>query len=328
MSAHYASHRVRARELGEKLLSDVTNFGTRQDQVVVLVHLAQAYNIDGDLLKAKTLYEQALDLYDDEQDEVLALEYGMNIKVQILALASYNYLHLGELSKAKYCAYEAERISEHLNSIGEIVFANIFIALYHIFLKQHDLVVDNWNKFNEKYSKQATGNVFHLHFLECYSYSSARNTELSRKALNKQIETGQTFATGYYVTHLAEAYIEEMRLDEAIQLIEDSLARCVKQGELSVIPFVKKTYAECLYLKHGKTTSQLLDLLHESITQAHSQDAKFFELESRLMLHKLAHDAENYEKLKILHQWFIDHDEVENSLLFTELKGLLKQENL
>ncbi|CAH9052987.1 Serine/threonine-protein kinase PknD [Pseudoalteromonas sp. CIP111854] len=327
MSAHYASHRVKARKLGEDLLTDVTKYGTRQDKVVVLVHLAQAYNIDGDLLKAKQLYEQALSLYEDDQDDVLALEYGMNIKVQILALASYNYLHLGELSKAKEFAYAAEKIGEQLDSIGEIVFANIFIALYHIFLKQHEYVVSNWERFNDKYSKQATGNVFHLHYLECYSYSSARETILSQLALNKQIETGQTFATGYYVTHLAEAYIEEGKLEEAINLIQTSLERCIKQGEHSVLPFVKKTYAQCLYLKYSQATDGIIKLLSESISDAQSQDAKFFELESRYLLYKLANTTENLTELKKLYTWFSNHKETLNSPLFNELKVLFTKEN-
>ncbi|WP_125557602.1 TOMM system kinase/cyclase fusion protein [Pseudoalteromonas rubra] len=327
MSAHYASHRSKARTLGESLLEAVREKGNRQDIIVVLVHVAQAYNIDGDLLSASELYEEALELYNDEQDAELALEYGMNIKVQILSLASYNYLHLGLLRKAKNCAYESARYAEDLNSIGEIVFANIFVALYHIFLKQHSKVVDNWLRFQEMYGAQAKGNVFHLHFLECYSYSSAKNTNLARQALNKQIETGQTFAAGYYVTHLAEAYVEESCLNEALNLMTSSYERCQRQGELSVMPFIKKTLAECMYLEQGFANQEIISLLKSSIDAAKDQSARFFELESRLYLYSLEQDKNNFELLKENYHWFVDNDQLEDSPVFTKLQRLLNEEN-
>ncbi|MBQ4850220.1 TOMM system kinase/cyclase fusion protein [Pseudoalteromonas sp. MMG012] len=323
MSAHYASHRVKARNLGEQLLLDIKESGTRQDLVVVLVHLAQAYNIDGDLLNASKLYEQALHLYDEDSDDILAQEYGMNIKVQILSLASYNYLHLGELKIAKKYAYDSLEYSERLESIGEIVFANIFIALYHIFLKQHDVVSNNWHNFQLKYSSDATGNVFHLHFLECYSYSSLRDTSLARKALNKQIETGQTFAAGYYVTHLAEAYIEQGSIDAAIDLMTSSLEICENQGELSVIPFIKKTLAQCLFSKRNQLDNEILALLHSSIESAKSQNAKFFELENRYYLYSLTQKKADLDALMILFNWFTNTNQVENSQLFNDIEKLL-----
>ncbi|MFT4925763.1 MAG: tetratricopeptide (TPR) repeat protein, partial [Phenylobacterium sp.] len=326
IAAHYCSRRKEAREIGQKLLDKARKAQNRQDEMVVLVHLGQACNIDGDLVESMQTYEKALALYDETVDGPMALEYGMDLRVQALSLCSYNYIHFGQLAKAKDYAYQALSYAEHIGNIGEIVFANIFVALYHIFLKEFDEVKQTWQAFNTKHADK--GRIFHVCYFECYCYSALKEPELSAKALQPQLDSGQLFAVGYYVTHLAEAYLEQGDVALATELMETSLQRSEKNGEASVWPFLKKTLAQCYYASDQQLTPRVEQLLVSSLQDAVDQKARYFEWENSVyyaqLLDKTGRDSCAVKaNISSLYQWFYDNKEGTDTPLYRKTRQLM-----
>ena len=329
LSAHYCSHRLRARELGEQLLTLLRKEGRRQDEIVLRTHLGQAYNMDGDLLLSRDTYESALAMYDEKLDADMGLAYGMDPRVQALSLCSYNYLHLGELTIAREYAYRALDYAEKIGNLGEIVFANIFAALYHVFLKEFDDVARIWHDYNRRHG--AKGEIFYLFFFRCYCYSALREPELAEQAMQPQIDSGQVFAVGYYVTHVAEAYLDTNKVDDAVRLMEEALARSTENKELSVFPFLKKTLAQCYYQQDGELTIRINDLLLSSINDAIEQKARYFELENRVYLAELMGNDNSHRQSQIDHitklfTWFTEQEEGVETPLYRRTQVLLNEQ--
>ena len=51
---------------------------------------------------------------------------------------------------------------------------------------------------------------------------------------------------------MAKTYIVNKQFDEAIQLMENSIARQIKNKEYSALPICYQQLAKALYLKHNK----------------------------------------------------------------------------
>jgi predicted ATPase len=329
LSAHYCSRRQEARKLGEELLTVFRQENRRQDEIVLRTHLGQAYNMDGDLILSMQTYESALALYDEKLDADMGLAYGMDPRVQALSLSGYNYLHMGQLAKAKENAYLALTYAEQIGNLGEIVFANIFVALYHVFLKEYEETAHIWRNYNRQHG--AKGEIFYLYFFRCYCYSAQREPQLAEQAMQPQIDSGQVFAVGYYVTHVAEAYLDTGDIAAATRLMEEALQRSISNNERSVFPFLKKTLAQCYHQSDKKLSSRIKDLLTTSIDDAIEQKARYFELENQVYLAQLM----DYDKMdtgeidleieKLL-AWFSEHHEGLTTPLYLKAqKRLCKQ---
>lgn len=327
LSAHYCSKRKLARELGEKLLENLLRNNRRQDEMVLRIHLAQAYNMDGDLILSRDTYDRALAMYDEKLDADMGISSGMDPRVQALSLSSYNYFHLGQINKAKENAYLALEYAEQIGHLGELVFAHIFVALYHLFAKEYDEVARIWHEYNRKHG--AKGEIFYLFFLRCYYYSAMRQPKPAEEAMMPQILSGQTFAVGYYVTHVAEAYLETGDIDNAIRIMEEALARSEANKELSVYPILKKTLAQCYYSSEKCLTNRIKDLLLSSIDDAFAQKARYFEWENRVYLSELMENekmdtSDNDAKIKELFDWFTERQEGLTTPLYLETQRRLQ----
>ncbi|PCK08867.1 MAG: TOMM system kinase/cyclase fusion protein [Alteromonadaceae bacterium] len=323
LAAHYCSHRADARALGEQIIQSAKSKGNRQREMVGMVHLAQAYYVDGDLELSARSYEDALAMYDEKLDYHLALEYGTDAKAQNLSLSAETYLNLGRIDTAYKNLYDSLEHAEEIDHQGSILFAHIIIAQVAAFLKDHDKVIEITKRYELKHGNK--GMFWHLHYLYMYYYCTIGKNDLAKHALDQQFDSGQIFATGWYVTQLAQAYLKAGEVDRAAKLMEESLDKSLKYQEKASYPFIKRTLAECYHAIDGSLTRRIENLLASAISDAVEQKARYFELESRVYYYTLMdQDSEKGKKNKVeILQLLTSLTEIRSTPLFRTAKKLV-----
>ncbi|MCJ8275020.1 MAG: hypothetical protein MJK04_37165, partial [Psychrosphaera sp.] len=281
LAAHYKPRRAESISRGEALLARCQKNNNRQQVMTVMFHLAQAYSIAGQLTKANPLYEQAYAMYDPKLDYDLAKEYGTDAKSQNLSLSAIDDLSMGQIDTAYAKLDEALQHAEEIGHQVSIIFACIVIAMVASFVKDYDKVLAITKQYELKHGDKQS---FFTCYLYLYYYCVTGDSESAKKALDEQIATGQLFAISYYATHLVDLYLRQDRIDEATQLMEQTLNRAIEHENGGSLPFLKKTMAQCYYASDKKLSDRVKQMLTDAIDDAQSQQAHYYELENRVYL--------------------------------------------
>jgi tetratricopeptide (TPR) repeat protein len=327
LNLHYRTQRTEARILGEQILQKARKENNRQKIMVVLSHLAQAQMFDGDAIAAKNRYDESLALYDESADAEVAEQYGIEVKGQTLALSSNTYLHLGYPDTAYAMIKQSMAYSIHIGHNSSIAFAYLFMGLHGYFTSDNDLVI---NAIEEYYAiqKETRAAVWHSVFLDLLYACATGNIALAETRLQGMIDSGQDFATAYYVPYMAKVYREQGKINKAIEFMEEHLNRATTVKVVSAYPFLKYTLAQCYHAQDRQLTPRIERLLLAAKEDAVKQQAKYFELEIIVFYCQLTtpdSNPEGFSRLKTLIDWFDEINEGHNTLPYQLAKQQLNQ---
>ncbi|OJJ15044.1 TOMM system kinase/cyclase fusion protein [marine bacterium AO1-C] len=329
LSHHYCSRRQEASQFGEELLQKFRLKEKPKSIMAILVHLAQCHTFDGKLALSLKYYKEALAIYDQAIDKGKVEEYGVDTRTQNLALSSLSYLHLGYPSIALAKAQESLKLSEEEAHDPSIALATMFTGVKAYFIEDYDLVMEVTQNYNLKHGDKQD-KVWHSIFVYMLYYSIRQKPEKAEEYLQKQLDSGQDLATGWYVHFIATAYIKVGKIDQAIALLSRTLARATEVQEIAVFPILKQTLAIAYFEKEQKFTEQVEAYLLEALADAQAQEARFFELEILVNYFQLNNhlDAKKtallMPQLDRLQQWFSQQNET-NFPQFQRASQILKE---
>lgn len=306
LSLHYTSKRDAARVLGEEILARAKLENDRQKTMLVLAHLAQAFQLDDEWSVAASQLEEALGMYDEAIDRQLANEFGVDVKAQGLAMLSFSYLYGGDPNKALKTIGQAIRFSEEIGHDSSIAFAYLYMGLYGFYIGDISLVKREMANYKRKHNKSRE-EVWHTIFIDTLEACANKEVVTARECVDEMIASGQDFVIGWYTPFLAKVYIEVGEPDSAIQLMELVKNIVFEKKIVGVYSVVLISLADCYYQRDKELTDRVKKLLVQAVTHSNRHGEIYFEAEAIVYYIRLAGAdvvPELVERLESLYQIF------------------------
>ena len=180
---------------------------------------------------------------------------------------------MGQIETAYSKLDEALIHGRKIGHQASVIFAHIVVAQVAAFLQDYDKVIETTEAF-EAYNggKESYFN----HYLYLYYYCAKDDITAARGALDQLVEQGQLFAISYYATHVVDVYLRLGDVEEATQLMEQTLQRGIDNDDIGAFPFLKQTMAQCYYQMDGDLTPRVIKLFEQAIADAKQQHALLF----------------------------------------------------
>lgn len=275
---HYRSEREKARNLGNALLAEARAKNDKRKAMVILSHLGQATEADGDFKLALAHYSEAIDLYEQVNDPNVGLESGVHVWAMAMNMRSIVQCYCGYVDEALTSVLEALEFAERIKHDGAIAFSYLYIGFYYSFLGDNAKVIEYSEVYYQKHSKSVEG-VWHTIGIDMLYAFAKRDMDASVQALDGLMNSGQNFSTPFLAHLLSNAYIERGEYDKAIKLLRLYLNKAEKDNYYLPLGLIKTNLATCLYQQSGEYTAQIEQYFESALVDVRKQEAIYLELQ-------------------------------------------------
>ncbi|EAQ65817.1 protein kinase domain protein [Marinomonas sp. MED121] len=286
LNLYYSSKFDEAKELGLRLIEEYGENGDDNKNLLVNCFLSQIYQLEGEFDKAIKSFDMLLDNYDPKIHRNIFIESDSDFLPYCKAMMSLSYIHNDTIEKAIKLADESVLLSKKGQYHISCVVSHIFSALSYFFNGDEERVISICESYYENFYCP-DNRVYHIVFLEILYFIAKGDLSEARKIILDLYNSSNYFSIGWYTHFLAKKMIEEKKFDEAVEIMELSLAKSENTSEVATLPIILNTLAYSLYKKKGVKTNHIDNLLFLSAKISKKQGAVFFEKESRQILNEM-----------------------------------------
>jgi class 3 adenylate cyclase/predicted ATPase len=257
--------------------------------VRIMAHLAvsQTHMWTGQWEKCIEGYDQVMALYDPSQHQAYITQYAQNPRFTASNSAFWAEWMLGHPEQA---AAVAEQAIEEARALGhEFTYTIAFLGrpLTAWFRRRHDEVAASVGEYVA--SAQRSGNPFYIALslaLDACAKVHNGDVDAGVAQLEQQLATmhalGSKLVDPLMISFLAGADLAAGRHQAGLDLLDESIARFDRDGQVSQLPDHLRLQAELLLGLRPEATDEVIALLLRSIETARSQGARSFELRAAL----------------------------------------------
>lgn len=283
VTLHESPHRKQDREFGDYLRQKYEQNGNTEKLLITLSHLSQAQMFDGDLVLSADGFERAISLFDEQQHQHLASQYGLDVLPYCSALVSLNYLHMGKLNLAIEKVRASMEYGERKQSQASIVIAYTFYALCEYLRGNESKVIELGDIYYQQHD-DVDNPMFYRVYLDVLYCSAKGNLAKARELIEPAARSETPFATGWYIHFIAKKHLERQEFNTALELLNLSMSACERVQEYASMPIVQNALAWCLFKQRGVLDHEIQQLLNESLRATKQQQSHFFTLEALTLL--------------------------------------------
>ncbi|RDH44922.1 AAA family ATPase [Zooshikella ganghwensis] len=274
---HYQGNRKKARKLGETLLSQVKEKRNRIQELIVRTTLGQAYFFDGDFDLAKETLAWVIDNYDHEKDINLNIEYGFDpyhFSIgNLMAIAALT----GHISRAVELRDNCLEHAVRTNNISTITTGYTWGTIYYFIMYDRD-GMEKWCKDAiKKHGDRFQHNWILEYFYMNYDWTQNK-FERAAKTVRDRIDSGQIGILHWYDPLLARTYINHKMYNEAVDILENSLMRSKKSGDVCILSIIYRYLAIAYYYQAGYLSEKCEDCFQQAISEAKQRNSVWQEL--------------------------------------------------
>jgi predicted ATPase len=268
----------------------------------------------GNFSHAREHLDQAIDLYEKDHQRSITYLYGQNPGVTCLIYLALNLWILGYPDQAQEKYAQAISLSEEISHPYSQSFVQGFAALYHALLKDPEEALQH-SEQAIKISREA-GFPFLLAFgliirgwARSFSGKTGMAVKLMRNGIDVMQQIGAELGRPFFLSLLAEGYVNAGQSDEGLQIINSALQTVSKNNEHWNDSDLFRLKAELLEL-HGGVESEIISSFQQAVDIARVQKAKSYELRGLIGLSRYweRHDqpGKEQEELAGVYQWFTE----------------------
>jgi predicted ATPase len=309
-----------AREQAPQLLSIAQ---TRPDaDALVAAHWALGHDLlfHGELVPARTHFEQASSLYDPNRHRSLAALYPVDLGVASLLYAAWTQWLLGYTDQAVARAEQARALAEELSHSYSLCFALNFSALFHAALGEKEAAL----KFADENIRLSTdyGLQQVLAYATCLRGLALVERGQAEEGVAQLLEgfaslsaisagLGQTMMLGWQ----AACYSKLGRVQEGLAAVADALAASERTGECFFEAELYRLRGDLLLKRDTQAAESTIEgeaeaCFRQALEIARRQQAKSWELRATIGLSRLlASQHRRDEALTLLaeiYKWFTE----------------------
>jgi predicted ATPase len=309
-----------AHEQAPQLLSIAQS---RPDTDALLVaHWALGHDLlfDGELVLARTHFEQASSLYDPTRHRSLAALYPVDLGVASLLYAAWTQWHLGYPDQAVARVEEALALAEELSHSFSVCFALNFSALLHVVRGETEAAL----KFADENIRLSTdyGLQQVLAYAICLRGRALVERGQAEEGVAQLLEgfaslyaigagLGQTMMLGWQ----AACYSKLGRVEEGLAVVAEALAASERTGECFCEAELYRLRGDLLLGRDAQTAESTVKgeaeaCFRRALEIARRQQAKSWELRATTSIARLLWDTGRREEARAMlaeiYNWFTE----------------------
>jgi TOMM system kinase/cyclase fusion protein len=286
----FRSQFAAAVELAESLLAEARALGHRRKQLLVLPLLGQTHHFRGDLRRARQCLEEALSIYQPEEDGPRWTELGVEAKSQAMFLLGHVAACEGLPEQASaLCAGAAEWAREcgcSMKADGAVYFSAMVAYLVHDRARVQALTAP----YADLSAVAARTQWLRAFCKQAWEWSVGA-VEHSRRLIAAQLDVGRNAYVCWPETMVAETEIERGELELAMHRLRGALARVAATGERSCLPLLRRTLARALCAANHSLTAEAAALFRSALSEAEEQGARWLQLDAAVAYAEALRDA-------------------------------------
>ena len=253
---HAQAKRTEARAVGERVLIKSQHAHNHGLEMTVSSILGQACFLDGDINRSETLLKNVIAKFSPEEDRDLYREYGTDSYIFANGMLGFINGYYGCLKTSLNHFGEGINYAKTTNNDAQIITSYVFVLCLLSTIDQKSLaekyVIEVQHLYEGKLEDNWVTSLLYI-LIDWFNGTTA----LAEKKRNEIIAAGQDYVLSFYEPSMAKTYIINGQFDEAIQLMENSIARQIKNKEYSALPICYQQLAKALYLKKNNITNQV-----------------------------------------------------------------------
>ncbi|MBQ4837879.1 TOMM system kinase/cyclase fusion protein [Pseudoalteromonas luteoviolacea] len=188
-------------------------------------------------------------LYDPEKHSDHTIKYGQDSNIWALSIGSLMHAYMGDMHKFAKSIEEAEKLSEQLESSHCLVLVKVYAACGYYFANQKGTIKAILDQSRAICEQDNLANwVGVIDSLEGWLLNIPEKISKSISALEAN---GAKQMHGFWSAMLAEVHVEIGQYDQALQLIDASIAQTERFNEHLFLPKLLWLKSEC-FLQQGK----------------------------------------------------------------------------
>ena len=253
---------------------------------------------------------KGINLFDPGQHRSHALLYGSDPKVTCLSYGALALCLLGFAKQALAYGNEAIQYAKKIKHPFSLTFALNHHAWLHQFRGEADMVAKNATELLSVSSEygfpfwQAAGSFFQGWVLAQKDHKKA-GIEQMQGSMKAFQDTGAHSVLPYFMSAVAEAYMENGQVRDSLKWLEEAAAVAKKNSEHFFDAEIYRLKAEATYASSRQNLKEVESLLWRAIETARRQQLKILELRGLMSLvHIGGRKKEVMKLLKDTHHWF------------------------
>jgi class 3 adenylate cyclase/predicted ATPase len=269
----------------------------------------------GELPSAWHHLEQGLTLYDTQQHQALALQYGQDTGAVCLVYAAWTLWLRGYQNQALAHIEEALTLTQHLAHPFSQAMVLIFAVMLHqcrgevLAAQEHAVASVRLGTEHEFPLFVAMGRTFQGWALAAQGQLREGIAQLLHGVATYR-DTGAELARTYMLALLAELYSHDGRYAQGLRTLAHAFALVDRNGEHFWEAELYRLKAELLLQQGTSAVAEATAHLQRSLTVARSQQAKSLELRAAVSLSRLwqrqGKQRQAHQLLEEVYSWFTE----------------------
>jgi predicted ATPase len=283
----------------------------------------------GHIAESRVHYDQAIALYDPVEHRPLATRFGNDTEVVVLGFRSWALWLLGHPAAALRDANDALEKARDLGQAATLMFALWLVTIPHILCGNCSFATALFEEVSalseEKGASpwKAIAMAFHGCALALTGNASDA-VHMITTGITAWRSTGSTVALPVYLSHLARAYVELGKFDDAWRCIDEATTLMKETKETWFEAEVYRVAGEIALQSPVSDAVKGEAYFARALAVAHQQRAKSLELRGTISMARLWHDQGKRQQARDLladtYGWFTEGFETSD---LKEAKALL-----
>ena len=283
------------RELAAQFLELAEKQGTAVPRMIGHRLMGSSLMVTGDIAEGRAHYDQAIALYDPAEHRPLAMRFGQDPRVSVLAYRSWALWFLGYAEAALTDTEHALKDAREIGHAVTLTYALNHASITHIhcgnYMAANALLDELFTLADEKGALfwKACG-MMERGCVLALTGKAADAIQMITSGITAYRSTGATLWTPLWLSHLASAYAELGQFDDAWRCIGEAMAAVETTKESSCEADILRIAGE-IALKSPEPDAAKAEVYFErALVVARKQQAKSWELRAAMSMAQLWRD--------------------------------------
>ena len=304
----------------------------RREEIKIQLAFGNALTLTGHFVDGKEHFDRALAIYDPAEHRPLTTQSGRDVGVTLLSVRSGCVWHLGYPAASRNYGERAVNEAREIGQAATLMYALWWASWFHMhygaYAEAQSLLDELAALADEKDASlfwKATEIAFRgALFAETGNASDAVRAITS--GLTSLRSTGVTLYEPWHLWHLAMAYAELGRPDDARRCIDDAIDKVERSNEKWCEAEVNRLAGEVALKSPARDTQKAEKYFERALSVAHQQQMKSWELRAAISMARLWRDQgkpqQARELLAPVYGWFTEGFDTRD---LKEAKALLEE---
>ena len=288
----------------------------RREEIKIQLAFGNALTLTGHFVDGKEHFDRALAIYDPAEHRPLTTQSGRDVGVTLLSVRSGCVWHLGYPAASRNYGERAVNEAREIGQAATLMYALWWASWFHMHYGAYaeaQSLLDELAALADEKDASLFWKATEIAFRGAL-FAETRNASDAVRAITSGLTslraTGVTLYEPWHLWHLAMAYAELGRPDDARRCIDDAIDKVERSNEKWCEAEVNRLAGEVALKSPARDTQKAEKYFERALSVAHQQQMKSWELRAAISMARLWRDQgkpqQARELLAPVYGWFTE----------------------